>query len=132
CQRVPKTLLIIVIMGVLTEAAWVYWIRANAVQFVPGDQKYEGDFRRKNPHDPDEGNGRVWELAIRPVLRFPEEISHVAEFGFLNKWIDPVPYSPLVVFPVILIFAAVWESLTAASPNLKVLYFLSYLGILLL
>jgi hypothetical protein len=130
-QRIPKTLLVSLIMGVLTEAAWIYWTRTNAVQFVPGDTSYD-DFWRKNPHDPDEGRVQAWELAIRPALRLPEEMSHVSEFCFLNKWIDPVWYSPLVVLPVLLIFTAVLESLTAASPNLKVLYFLSYLGILLL
>ncbi len=133
-RRPPRAALIIVLLcGLLEQGAWFAWTKANYVQPAPGENTYDysDDFRRIDPHRPDLGEARLWDIARRPVWRLGEETSHVTEFFVAGRWVNPVLYSPLVAVPAFLVLVGLLQSLRREG-GLREYYFPVYVLILLM
>jgi hypothetical protein len=111
--------------------AWLLWTRAHAVGWYGvADRGYLNDLLQSNPHHPDLGRATGMQLLERMVNNFLIQAAHAVELLTPVSWMKPGWVSPaMLVVPVVI--AGWWQELRAGD-RFGALYFLCYMGILLL
>ena len=111
-------------------AAWLLWTKAHSLGWFGPDSGYFRLLVMRDPHEPDLGSANGIQFLGRIVRNFVIQTAHAGELLTPVTWVKPGWVSPaLLAVPVL---AAGWWQELRATGRFGALYFVCYMGILLL
>lgn len=119
---------------ILTQLSWSRWKQHHLIQWWEGEfmVSYERQLYLRDPHHPLLGAASLQDFFTRVLQNTVINWTHIGEMIFRITWLDPWTYSPLVIFPSILICLGWLDSFRQPILQLSSLYVVCYLVILLL
>lgn len=116
--------------GLLAQGLLMWWQSLNSVILWRGEfmHSYLAQFLLKDSHNPELGAATYLDFGIRALRNLMSLAAHSVEVLTHIPWVDPHWYSPVVVFPALLVIVGFWRSVRKGIGVIE-LYFVFYIGI---
>jgi hypothetical protein len=128
-----KVLLILLMLGISVQAAWMFWASKNQIlDWPPGGlrgESYISQLKLRSGNHPELGQAAIGELPVRVFRNLGQQMAALPNLltGF-SYWLNPSWFSPAVWIPLSLILLGVGSSIWLYGGDLTVWYFVSYWG----
>jgi hypothetical protein len=120
--------LTIVILGVATEASWIFWANHHPVTEWPVhgfQESYLAQLRLKNGNNPELGMA-TWQDVLKRPLENEDDMATAMGALFSHKDTAPAWYSPATVIPLALLLLGLGISFFRSGGDITEWYFLAY------
>jgi 4-amino-4-deoxy-L-arabinose transferase-like glycosyltransferase len=124
----------VLVLGIGLQLLWMGWVKKVVVQDWPGQymNEYVNQMKMKDPRYPEKGSASPADILHRADTNLLIEGAHFSELLTRVNWIDRLWFSPVVLFPIVLILLGCVVSVSQDNGDFLAWYFLSYVGIFLL